>query len=224
MSNKIRVAILDNHQGIIDGYLYRFGKDTQIEVVATISYGEELEQVLTDHTVDVLILDIQVSTASNNPQPFPIQFKIAELLNKYPELAILVISMYHQPSLIQDVMKAGASGYIFKDDRNSIQELCSIVHATVAGGIHFSQGAYQHIYRIIQQDSILTPRQLQAISMCASYPEANTAELARLLGVANSTFRNLLSGIYTRLGVKNRISAINKARQLELLITPDKPS
>jgi two-component system nitrate/nitrite response regulator NarL len=40
MSKKIRVAILDDHQSIVDGYLYRLQNAPDIEVVATAVYGE----------------------------------------------------------------------------------------------------------------------------------------------------------------------------------------
>ena len=46
MKNKIRVTIMDDHQGIVDGYLYRLGQIAEIEVVSTLAYGEELEPAL----------------------------------------------------------------------------------------------------------------------------------------------------------------------------------
>ena len=224
VSKNIRVAILDNHQSIIDGYQYRLGKDPKIEVVATTTFGVELIPMIVNHPIDVLILDLQVDTASDDSSPYPVPFTIAELHTKYPELAILVISSFRQPPFIKIVMKAGASGYIFKDDQSSILELCNIVHAIAAGGIHLSQEAYHQTYKKIPSNSFLTPRQLQALSLCAAYPGATSIELACLFGVKNSTFRNLLSTAYARLGVKNRISAINIAHQLGLISIPDDPS
>jgi DNA-binding CsgD family transcriptional regulator len=55
--------------------------------------------------------------------------------------------------------------------------------------------------------------------MCAAFPDATTGELARHLGIANSTLRNLLSEAYVRLDVRNRAAAVAKARQTGL-ITP----
>jgi hypothetical protein len=46
MSKNIRVSILDDHQGIIDGYLFRLSGHAQIEVVAMLAYTEELEPAL----------------------------------------------------------------------------------------------------------------------------------------------------------------------------------
>ena len=64
-------------------------------------------------------------------------------------------------------------------------------------------------------------RQLEALSLCAAYPEATTAELADRLGVAHSTLRNLLSGAYLRLNVRSRTAAVAKAQRLGLITPPE---
>ena len=222
MSPKIRVTILDDHQSIIDGYLYRLNKNSEIEVVATANFGEDIEPLLGSHPTDVLLLDVQVTTSPDNPNPYPILHLIPKVLQDYPDLSVLVISMHNQPTLIKAVMDAGASGYIFKDDRETIQELGNVVQAVAKGGIHLSQHAYQQLFKKLPKESTPTSRQLEALSLCASYPDATTAELANRLGIANSTMRNLLSEAYLRLNVRSRTSAIAKARLLGL-ITPDTP-
>jgi DNA-binding NarL/FixJ family response regulator len=219
MVEKIRVSILDDHQSIIDGYSFRLNKNPAIEIVASALYGEDLEPMLRDHPTDVLLLDIQVPTAKDNANPYPLLHLIPKLIQKYPGLKILAISMYNQPSLIQSVMEAGASGYILKDDQATIQELGNIVQAVAKDGIHLSQSAYEQLFKRLPKDATPTPRQLQALSLCAAYPDATTAELASRLGIADSTMRNLLSGAYLHLEVRNRTSAIAKARKLGL-ITP----
>ncbi len=222
MSPKIRVTILDDHQGIIDGYLYRLNKNPEIEVVTTANFGKDIEPLLTRHPTDVLILDVQVPTSPDNLNPYPILHLIPRVLQKYPDLSILIISMHNQPSLIKAVMEAGASGYIFKDDRETVQNLGSVIEVVDQGGIHLSQQAYQQLFKKIPKESTPTRRQLEALSLCASHPDATTAELANRLGIANSTMRNLLSEAYLRLNVRSRTSAIAKARQLGL-ITPETP-
>jgi two-component system nitrate/nitrite response regulator NarL len=66
MSDKIRVTILDDHQSIVDGYLYRLNKKPGIEVVAAIRFGEELEPTLAKYPTDVLLLDFSVPTGPLN--------------------------------------------------------------------------------------------------------------------------------------------------------------
>lgn len=222
MSPKIHIAILDDHQSIIDGYLFRLSQTPEVEVVATSFFASDLERMLQEHPVDVLILDIQVPTSPENLNPYPILHVIPRLLQNYPRLNVLVISVHNQAAMIRNVMEAGASGYILKDDYTSIQQLGSIVRSIASGGIYLSQEAYTQLAKKMPESNSLTPRQLEILSLCASFPDATTAELANRLGIANSTLRNLLSEAYIRLNVRNRAAAIAKARQLGI-ITPPQP-
>jgi len=224
MDNKVRVAILENHQGIIDGYQFRLGSTPDIEIVATACYGEDLEPMLAQAPVDVLLLDVHVPTSADNLNPYPILYLIPRLLQTYPNLVILVISMHLQRKLIEAVMEAGASGYVLKDDRATIRDLASVIRSAANGGIHLSQSVYQKLGKSqsANEAQTLAPRQLEVLSLYAAFPDISTAELASRLSVANSTIRNLLSGAYLKLNVRTRAAAIAKARQLGLL-PPDVP-
>jgi DNA-binding NarL/FixJ family response regulator len=220
MEEKVRVTILDDHQNIIDGYVFRLGANAQIEVVATLNYGEELEPALSAHPTDVLLVDVNVPTSAENPNQYPILHLIAKLLETHKKLSILVISMYAERGLIRAVMEAGASGYVLKDDQTSARDLASVVLSVAGGGIYFSQKAHQ-IYGTLlsKENKLLSARQLEALSLCGAYPNSTTEELADKMSVSHSTVRNLLSAAYTKLEVNNRAAAIAKAQQLGL-ITP----
>ena len=221
MNKKIRVTILDDHQNIIDGYVFRLSANPQIEVVATISFGELLEPTLAGHPTDVLLLDVNVPTSVENPNPYPILYAIPKLLQAYAGLNILVVSMYAERGLIRAVMEAGASGYILKDDQTTARDLGSVVMSVAGGSIHFSQKAHQlYIKHLSKESYLLSPRQLEALSLCAAYPNNTTALLANIMAVSNSTVRNLLSSAYLKLEVNNRAAAIARAQQLGL-ITPN---
>ena len=222
MTEKIKVLILDDHQGIIDGYHFRLSNIKDIEVVTTIGYGEELEPMLAKQPTDILILDVSVPTSPENRNPYPILFMIPKLLKLYVNLTILVVTMHNQRTLIKAVLEAGATGYVLKDDQASIKELPSIIRLLFGGGIHLSQSVYQLVMKPqgSDLDQPLNPRQLEALSLCAAYPDASTADLASRMSIEGSTLRNLLSGAYLKLGVRTRAAAIAKARQMEL-ITPE---
>ncbi len=217
--SQVRVAILDDHQSIIDGYLYRLNAAPEIQVVGTAAYGEDLEPLLDRHPANVLLLDVRVPTAPGNQNSFPILYVIPRLLQKHPDLYVLVISVLNQHTLIEALVEAGISGYIFKDDQESIQQLAKIVVIVANGGIYFSQGAYRKLREKMSPPTtpLLTVRQHEALSLCAAYPDCSTAELAGRLGVASSTLRNLLSSTYLRLDVRTRAAAMVKAQQLGLI-------
>jgi DNA-binding NarL/FixJ family response regulator len=173
--------------------------------------------MLTTRAVDVLLLDVIVPISDTNLSPYPILNVIPRLLQTYPNLTILVISMHNQQTLIRAVVEAGASGYILKDDQHFLQDLPTIVESVAHGGVYFSQQAHQQLFRRSGRAPQLTIRQLEALSLCAAYPEMTTGELAERLQVANSTMRNLLSGAYLMLEVHSRTAAVARAQQLGLI-------
>lgn len=225
MSNKIRVSILDDHQGIVDGYRFRLSGNPKIEITAVMAYAEELEPTLAAHPTDVLLLDINVPTASNNPNPYPVLYTIPKLLDHYAGLYILVITMHNERHLANSVMKSGASGYILKDDQAIIRDLDNVILSVANGGIVLSQQTHQLMlkHNLATDNEKLTGRQLEALSLCAAYPDWSTTDYANKMSVTNSTIRNLLSSAYLHLGVHTRLAAVTKARDLGI-ITPFSPN
>jgi DNA-binding NarL/FixJ family response regulator len=215
----VRVAILDDHQSIIDGYTYRLKNTANIELVATALYGEQLLSMLRRNSVDVLLIDLSVQTSAHEPAPYPVLRTIPQVLQEFPDLKVLVVSMHTGPGLMRTIMEVGVSGYITKDDHEALKNLGKIVLSASDGDIYFSPEAYRlyREYEKIRTGDLLTPRQAEVLSLCALHPDMSTSELAGVLAVSNSTARNLLSSAYLRLGVHSRIAAIEKARELGLI-------
>ena len=223
-NRKINVVILDDHQSIVDGYVHRLSQSPLIEVVATLNFGDQLEPTLAKFPTDVLLLDISVPVSAENSNDYPILHLIPKLMQLYPHMNILVISMFAERGLIRGIMEAGANGYILKDDRSTLVDLANVVLTIAGGGIHLSQKAHQLFLsdQLNRTGNTLSLRQLEALSLCAAFPDALTTELSQEMAVANSTFRNLLSGAYIKLNVRTRTAAISKARSLGI-ITPFAP-
>jgi DNA-binding NarL/FixJ family response regulator len=222
---KISVIILDDHPTIVEGYEARLGKDSRLQVLPSLAYGDELEPALAKYPTDVLILDVGVPISAKNSNHYPILHTIPSLLQLYPQLNILVISMFDERGLIRGVMEVGASGYLLKDDRVMLQNLANVIVGVFNGGTFYSPRAEKiyHDQQVAQTGDDLSPRQLEALSLCASYPEKLATALAKELSISNSTFRNLLSGAYVKLGVSTRAAAILKAQSLGI-ITPLAPT
>jgi DNA-binding NarL/FixJ family response regulator len=221
MSSRIRVAILEDHQSTLDGYYYRLGATPHIDIVGSARTWSEFSALLAGHPADVVMLDLNVPIAPDNPQGYPIFHAIPQLLQDYPSLDILIITMHADRALVEAVLETGVSGYILKDDADTLKELAAVITSVASGGIVISQHAFHPSARRPAGGAApqLTARQREALSLSAAYPEATLAQLAERLGVMNSTARNLLSGAYLRLGVRNRAAAVAKARQLGLLAT-----
>src|SRR5512135_708568 len=94
MPKQIRVTILDDHQITVDGYLYRLGHIPEIEIVATLRFGEELAASLAEHPTDVLLLDFSIPISAVNSNVYPTLTEIPKLLQLHPNLDVLMISMF----------------------------------------------------------------------------------------------------------------------------------
>jgi len=220
MPDEIRVGVLDDHQGILDGMRFRLEKSSRLKLVASASYAQDLEAMLEEHQLDLLFLDISVPIAPDNPSPYPILHDLPKLMRKHPDLAILVVSMHKEPALVKAIMETGASGYIVKDDAQAIQTITEIaISVADGGGVYLSKSAAQYLVKRRPSDDgpTLTPRQKEMLSLCASHPELKSAEIADKMNIAPSTLRNTFSDIYERLGVRSRPAAVKEAQRLGLI-------
>lgn len=220
MTNKIKIGILEDHPAVVAGYKSQLRESPDMEVTWTARFYSEVASNLENFSTDILILDASVDNAPEDPNTFPILQAIPALLEEYPEMAILVISMHDRPAFIKAIRRTGANGYILKDDVEANERLDDILLAVADGEIYYSPKAEKLISEPSGGEPLLTKRQVQILSFCASSPHLTTKALADHLDLAPSTIRNHLSEIYFRLGVRRLAPAIAKARRLGI-ITPE---
>jgi two-component system nitrate/nitrite response regulator NarL len=215
-SNIINISILEDHQGIIDGYNLRLQDEKLFCIQETARFGNELDPMLETHPTDLLILDLDVPISQSNLNTFPTIQSIPKLTKKYPRLKILVISMHSQIVLVEKLIDLGISGYIFKSDADAIQNLAKIVLSIHRGETYFSQGVFTQLLSLKNRSAAaqLSPRQLEVLALCEEYPDSDSDELAKRLGISSSTFRNTLSSTYRRLGVHTRTAAVAYLQKL----------
>jgi DNA-binding NarL/FixJ family response regulator len=218
MASPIKVAILEDHQSIIDGYHMRLDDASGIKVVGIANNGQELNSLLEQkQEVDVLIMDVNVPSSPVNENPIPILHYVPKILKSRPNVNILIVSMHTQSSLVKALASAGVSGYIFKHDSEAIRKLPAIIKTISSGGKYFHENESEAEKTEVSNAHGLTSRQLEILTFCASYPDLPTDQIAQQLGSAHSTIRNLLSETYVRLNVHSKAAAIAKARALGLI-------
>ena len=217
MADVINLAILEDHQATIDGYIHRLSSNPNIKIAGTCLFSQCMKALLIDRVVDMLILDINVPISEENRNIQPIHQFLTELKSNFPDLMILVISMHSQRAMIKSILEAGTSGYILKDDYDSIRNLGKIIETLADGGSFMSNRVRDIFFNGKADDMTLTPRELEVLSVCAAYPDEPTANLAERLEIANPTVRNFLHKIYLKLQVHGRAAAILKAQEMGLI-------
>jgi DNA-binding NarL/FixJ family response regulator len=104
----IKVILVDDHNIVRDGLKALLQKEQDIKIIAEASSFAELENVMELNIPDVLLLDISLPDKSG--------IEIAELYgSKYPEMKILILSMYINDEFVMGALKAGVLGYLPKN-------------------------------------------------------------------------------------------------------------
>lgn len=104
----IRLVLTDDHKIIRDGVKSLLADVDEFNVVGETSNGHDLLQLLAETEVDVLLLDI------NMPDMDGYQ-TATQVIERYPDSKILVLSMLEHENYINKMLDIGALGYILKN-------------------------------------------------------------------------------------------------------------
>lgn len=119
-----RVLVADDHAMIRAGLRQWLEQDRSIEAISEASTGAETLQQLRDGRWDLVILDI------NMPDRSGIDI-LRHIRSGYPDTRVLVISGFSEKQYAINVLRAGAAGYLAKDQ--APEEFMRAVHTVLAG-------------------------------------------------------------------------------------------
>ena len=103
------LLIVDDHEIVRAGIKRLFENIPNLNIVADLGSGEEAYQFLQKNTIDLIIMDVSM------PGKGGIE-TTNQIKKRYPNIKILMLSMHDNAMIIEKAMKAGADGYILKND------------------------------------------------------------------------------------------------------------
>jgi two-component system, NarL family, nitrate/nitrite response regulator NarL len=106
-SDRIRILIVDDHTLLLDALCDLLGMEADIEIAGKARDGAAAVAMAGQVQPDLVLLDVEMPGS-------PPTVTIRRLLETSPEAKIVVLSMYDNPELVQEVLDAGASGYLHK--------------------------------------------------------------------------------------------------------------
>jgi DNA-binding NarL/FixJ family response regulator len=120
----IRILIADDHAAVIGGLKQLMARASDIRIVAEAGNGQQVLDQLDRGGFDLILLDM------NMPGPCGIDL-IARIRARAPDCPILVLSMCNEPLVARAACKAGATGYLTKD--NEPEVLMGAIRTAAAG-------------------------------------------------------------------------------------------
>lgn len=207
----IRVALIDDHPLILRILRQELTRSTDIEIIWLASDTDQIMSLVAGDTPDVLVLDLSFSGRGFEPVT-----AVHDLCARFKKMSILILTAYDDPTWIEELLKAGAKGYVVKSDDLSLRIADAI--RTVAQGRTFLSPTAVSGLNLAHKKYSLTTRE-RAILRLAAEGQSNP-DIAKTLGVSDGTVRNHISNIYTKLEVDTREGAIRAAQNLRELPKP----
>lgn len=206
MKSAIKIAIVDDHQIVIDGLIALLKTAKNIDVVFTTTHPKKALEIVNDKKLDLLITDIMM------PEMTGYELAI-EARNIQPDLKILALSMNSEASLINDMINnANVSGYALKNINKG--ELIHAIEKIAEGGIYFSEEVIEELKNIsTKQEKLaaaqLTDREIEIIQMIEK--ECNNKKIAELLFISERTVETHRKNIYRKTNTNSILGIVKYA-------------
>ncbi|MBN8567352.1 MAG: response regulator transcription factor [Flavobacteriales bacterium] len=214
----IRIAIVDDNpflQKTIQDKL-KFFSDVEVRFKA-INGLDIVEKVEKNHHLDLILMDIEMPKMNG--------IEATSLLkSKFPQIKIIMLTVFDNDENIFKAIKAGADGYFLKEVNP--QELYDGIVETLAGGAGMTPSIATRTLKLLREplvldDSIskeeisLTNREIEVLEQLSKGLTYNA--IAENLFLSLGTIRKHVENIYTKLQVHNKLEAIQKAKNNNLI-------
>ncbi|MCC6371889.1 MAG: response regulator transcription factor [Bacteroidia bacterium] len=207
----IRILIADDHQMFIDGLRSLLERDKNILITGEANNGLQVMECIQKLKPDLVLLDI------NMPELNGIN-TTALIRKKYPDVKILILTMYKTKGFINGLIRAGASGYILKNTGNA--ELMEAINTVAGGGTFFSKDVAEtltekHTKYTPLEDAVLSKREIEIIREMAK--GLTTKQIAERLFISSYTIETHRKNILHKLQLTNTAEVILYASQSGLI-------
>lgn len=216
--NKIRVMVVDDHDIVRYGICSVLKSSPDIEVVGEASNGVQAVDQFNDLMPDVVLLDISM------PEMNGIE-TTRTIVKHHSNARILILTMHLNEEYLNQVLSAGASGYILKN--TEIGEMLNAIRTVAQGRQIFSAPIStlmtEKYVRSAQynQDSkdsenpSLTKRETEILQKIAD--GKTSQEIAELLFISPRTVDTHRANLIQKLGVKNSAGLVRYAIENQLV-------
>ncbi len=215
---RTRVIIVDDHQVVISGIRGMLMGFPEFEVVGEAANGREAVRLAKELEADIAIMD--VSMPDLNGVDATIQLK-----KKSPRTRVIIFTMYSDKEYLLDLIRAGVSAYVLKED--PVSDLILALKAVKTGGTYFStispQVLIEQIGRLERGDSVkggfrdLSPREREVLQLLAE--GNNVKDIASKLNLSPKTVESHKYSIMAKLNAHN-LADLTKIAIKHKLITP----
>ena len=209
----IKIVIVEDNYFLKKALEEKLSFFDDIVIKDTAENGQEAIEILEkNHIVDLILMDIEIPKMNG--------IQATEVIkNKYPQIKIMMITVFDNDENIFNAIKAGADGYLLKETK--ADKLYEAIHEILNGGATMSPSIAQKTMRLLRNPIAissekdkelveLSPREIEVLEQLSK--GLKNQLIADNLFLSVSTVKKHIENIFNKLQVHNRIEAIQKAK------------
>lgn len=208
----VSIAILDDHQIVIDGLKLLLSDHPQFNIVAEHNKGFDLLEALEKLTVDIVLTDIMMPDMDG--------YEVALRIKKeFPHVKVLALSMNGEGMLIDKMIEeADVAGYLLKTTDK--KELVTALESVSKGDTYFAKEILEelHSFQKIKKENEaihLTSREIDIIKCIAE--DLSNKQIADKLFISERTVETHRKNIFRKTNMHSAISLIDFAKKRKLI-------
>lgn len=202
----IKVSIIEDHSDFLKSLVYLLNATDGFVCVDSFVSAEDGIANLTGKE-DVLLLDINLPSLSGI-EAIPI------IKNKFPQLKIIMLTIFDDDNNILEAILAGADGYLLKN--TSPSKILTALDESISGGSPMTASIakkvltlFKHYIPVKSENISLTNRETEILKLLVE--GLDNATISENLFISIQTVRNHIRNIYEKLHVHSKSQAVVKA-------------
>ena len=207
---KLRVVLVDDHEMVRTGLRVILNAQPDIEVVGEAGDGESALALAASASADVVVMDISMPRLNGVRST-------QQLTARLPPVRVLVVTRHQDAGYVQQLLRAGASGYVLKQSRTD--EVVRAIRTVAAGGVYIDPAIAERAIGIERAGfptlsgtgaaRQLTVRETEVLKMIAwGY---SNKEIAARLSLSVKTIETHKANAMQKLELRTRIDAVRFA-------------
>ena len=207
--NKLRIILAEDHETIRDGLKLLVNSRSDMEVVGEADNGRTALQLAEEFSPDVVVIDISM------PELNGLQ-ATKKLKDKSPQVKVLILTRHSEPGYLQELLQAGASGYVLKQSKS--EELIRAILTVAAGQTYLDPAITEKVVTQLREsgqvtrkapNANLTAREADVLRLIAlGYVNK---EVAARLNLSIKTVEAHKSNAMNKMGMKSRVDIVRYA-------------